>query len=98
MSLTFVFRLLKKHWITKSGRNYLGWRFHISQRIYLIQSLPGMYDLELQLNLSDHRAVYNARCRRPQPGQGVSHMRTKAGRQGVGIFVDVLYGQPLTDL
>jgi len=51
--------------------------------------------------LSDHRAVCDAKCGRPQRGRGVDQMRTPAdrgegGRKRGHFLVDVLYGRPLT--
>jgi len=46
------------------------------------------------MTLSYHRAVYNARCGRPQPQESVSRMRTEAdkrrGRKQV-LLADALY-------
>jgi len=35
------------------------------------------------ITLSDHRAVYDAKCGRPQRGRGVGQMRTPADRGGM---------------
>ena len=44
--------------------------------------------------LSDHRAVYDAKCGRPQRGFG--QMRTGGmGYEKGSFFADVLYGRPL---
>ena len=51
--------------------------------------------------LSDHRAVYDTKCGRPQRGRGGGQMRTPADRGEEGykkgpFFADVLYGRPLS--
>ena len=49
------------------------------------------------ITISDHRAVYNAKCASPQRGGAVSQMRTPADREeDTSFFADVLYGRPLT--
>src|SRR6218665_1688762 len=51
------------------------------------------------ITLSDHRAVYDAKCRRSQRGRGLikcGHRRTWGeGEEKGSFFADVLYGRPL---
>src|SRR6218665_4069943 len=50
--------------------------------------------------LSDHRAVYDAKCGRRQRGEGFGQIRTPADRgrgyENGSFFADVLYGRPLS--
>src|SRR6218665_2369815 len=46
------------------------------------------------ITLSDHRAVYDAKCGRPQREEGVDQMRTPADR-GRGRKRDIFCGRPL---
>ena len=53
------------------------------------------------ITLSDNRAVYDAKCGRPQRADGGwsnadRHLRTEGGGIKWVIFADVLYGRPLS--
>jgi len=57
--------------------------------------------IEPAITLSDHKAMYDAKCGRPQVGRGWSTADTRGQVRGeVGkwvIFADVLYGRPLKE-